>query len=349
MSDHLQRLGLTAAVTAALAPYGLTAGRVSRVDKGLCTVLTADGPLRASWSAGLLAEIAGDATAAPCTGDWVGVCRWPDDPVTIEVVTPRRTSIVRAEAGRTSAGQVLAANVDVVAIVVGLVPEPNLGRVERFLTLAWDSGARPVVILTKSDLVHDADDQAADVRMNALGVEVLACSAVTGEGLERVRALCDEDRTTALIGPSGAGKSSLVNALAGADVLAVRAIRADGKGRHTSARRELVALPGGGVLIDTPGLRGVGLHESGEGLAAVFADIEELAARCRFADCGHASEPDCAVRAALDDATLPVRRYESWLRLQREAAWMTRRAAVRRRVTARHDRGRRATTRRDKT
>lgn len=329
MTITLRSLGYTDAVATALdAAPGTTPGRVSRVDKGLCTVLTEDGPVRASWSGSLLAQIAKDPQAVPCTGDWVAVRHWPDDPITVELVAPRRTAIVRAEVGGSSRGQVLAANVDVVAIVTGLHPEPNLGRIERFLALAWDSGADPVVVLTKSDLVTDADDLAADVAAAAPGAGVLVCSTVTGEGLDDVRALLGETGTMAMLGTSGAGKSSLINALAGAEVLDVQEIRADGKGRHTSVRRELVPLPGGGVVIDTPGLRGVGLQDT-EGLAAVFTDIAELAARCRFDDCAHDTEPGCAVRAALEDGTLPVRRFESWTKLQREAAWMARRADAR--------------------
>jgi ribosome biogenesis GTPase len=329
MPITLRSLGYTDDVVHALdlAP-GQVPGRVSRVDKGLCTVLTDEGPLRASWSGALLAEIARNPQATPCTGDWVAVRQWPDDPVTIERVARRRTAIVRAEVSGSSRGQVLAANVDVVAIVTGLHPEPNIGRVERFLALAWDSGADPVVVLTKADLVPDARALASDVAAAAPGAGVLVCSTVTGEGLDELRSLLGEDRTMAMLGSSGAGKSSLINALAGAAVLDVQEIRADGKGRHTSVRRELVPLPGGGVVIDTPGLRGVGLQE-GEGLAAVFTDIEGLATQCRFDDCAHATEPDCAVRAALEDGSLPVRRYESWLKLQREAAWMARRADAR--------------------
>ncbi len=344
-TSSLNSLGLTADITTTL---GLTEtahpdadelfpGRVARVDKGMCTVLTEDGPVRASWSGRLLTEIARDPQSTPCTGDWVALRRWPDSPVTVETLAPRRTAIVRAEAGGTSAGQVLAANVDVVAVVVGLHPEPNLGRIERFLALAWDSGARPVVILTKADLVNDADDLAADVAAAAPGADVLVCSVVSGRGLDEVRDLVAGNQTMALLGVSGAGKSSLINALVGAEVLAVKAIRDDGKGRHTSVRRELIALPGGGVVIDTPGLRGVGIQDSGDGLAAVFSDIEDLAEHCRFDDCRHDTEPGCAVRQALEDGTLPVRRYESWRKLQREAAWMARRTDARLRAEAKRE------------
>ena len=228
----------------------------------------------------------------------------------------------------------LVANVDVIAIVVGLHPEPNITRIERFLALAWESGARPVVVLTKSDLVGDAEAVAEDVARAAPGADVLVCSATTGEGLEAVHALLDGDATVALLGSSGAGKSSLVNALAGVELLDVQEIRDDGKGRHTSVRRELIVLPGGGVVIDTPGLRGIGLQESGEGLAAAFPDITALAEQCKFKDCVHVTEPGCAVQAALEDGSLPVRRYESWTKLQREAAFMARRNDLRLRAEA---------------
>jgi ribosome biogenesis GTPase len=339
MSATLQALGLDSSTAEFLqsVPEDLVPGRVARVDKGLATVFTEDGPVRASWSGALLAEIAADAQAGPCTGDWVVLRFWPDDRITLESVLPRRTTIVRAEVGGSSRGQVLASNVDVIAIVVGLVPEPNIVRIERFLALAWESGARPVVVLTKSDLVGDAEAVAEDVAVAAPGADVLVCSATTGAGMDGVRALVDGNATLALLGSSGAGKSSLVNALAGVELLDVQDIREDGKGRHTSVRRELIALPQGGVVIDTPGLRGIGLQESGEGLAAAFPDITAFAAQCKFKDCSHVMEPECAVQAALEDGSLPYRRYDSWVKLQREAAYMARRADVRLRNEAKKE------------
>ena len=339
MSATLQALGLDSSTAEFLQSVSedLVPGRVARVDKGLATVFTEDGPVRASWSGALLAEVASDAQAGPCTGDWVVLRFWPDDRITVESVLPRRTTIVRAEVGGSSRGQVLAANVDVIAIVVGLVPEPNIVRIERFLALAWESGARPVVVLTKSDLVGDAESLAEDVALAAPGADVLVCSATTGAGMDDVRALLDGNATLALLGSSGAGKSSLVNALAGVELLDVQEIREDGKGRHTSVRRELIVLPAGGVVIDTPGLRGIGLQESGEGLAAAFPDITSLAEQCKFKDCSHVMEPGCAVQAALEDGSLPYRRYDSWVKLQREAAYMARRADARLRAQAKKD------------
>jgi ribosome biogenesis GTPase / thiamine phosphate phosphatase len=203
-------------------------------------------------------------------------------------------------------------------------------KLERMLAVAWQSGAAPLVLLTKSDIATDAADVASDVASAAPGVDVLTCSSVTGDGLHDLRELLGAGTTLALLGSSGAGKSSLVNALVGADVLTTKQIRDDGRGRHTSVRRELVLLPdGGGAVIDTPGLRGVGLFDADEGLAATFADIEELATQCRFSDCRHESEPDCAVLAAIDAGTLPARRLESWRKLLREQAWMAARKDAR--------------------
>ncbi len=304
-------------------------GRVTRVDKGVCTVVTSHGPLRAGYGARLLDEVAADSLAAPCTGDWCLLRVWPDGPTTLEVVLPRRTSVVRAEASGTSRGQVLVANVDVVGIVVALHPEPNMSRVERLVTLGWESGAKPVIVLTKCDLVPDGALLADDVAAVAPGVEVVVCSTKTGEGVATLREMLGARGTMGLLGVSGHGKSSLTNALVGADVLTTKQIRDDGKGRHTSVRRELVALPGGGAVIDTPGLRGVGLQEAAAGLAATFPDIEALVERCRFNDCSHQTEPGCAVQAAVADGTLAARRLDSWSRLRREMAWMASRTDVR--------------------
>ncbi|MEJ7743235.1 MAG: ribosome small subunit-dependent GTPase A [Nocardioidaceae bacterium] len=242
---------------------------------------------------------------------------------------PRRSAVTRADAKGTSRGQVLAANVDVVAIVVALHPEPNMARIERFLSLAWQSGGMPVVLLTKADMVVDADHLAADVRRSAPGVTVMCTSTVTGQGLDAVAGLFEGGRTMALLGLSGHGKSSLTNALLGADVLAIKDIRSDGKGRHTTVRRELMLVPGGGAVIDTPGLRGVGLQDSAEGIAATFPDVEALVDGCRFFDCAHASEPGCAIQAAVADGSLSLRRLESWQALQREQLWMASRTSAR--------------------
>jgi ribosome biogenesis GTPase / thiamine phosphate phosphatase len=308
----------------------LPPARVLRVDRGIVLARAGAEVLRASLGSDLLDRIARDPMAAPCTGDWCVLRRWPDGPVTVEQVCPRRHTLVRADVKGSSRGQVLAANVDLIGVVVGLLPDPAMGRLERLLAVAWASGARPVVVLTKAEQVPDAELIASDVRAVAPGVPVVVSSAVTGLGIDALRDLVGA-RTIALVGASGAGKSSLVNALVGGDVLAAKEIRPDGRGRHTSVRRELVMLPSGGAVIDTPGLRGVGLLEAEEGLAAAFDDIRSLAEQCRFRDCTHQAEPGCAVVAAVEDGRLSVRRVESWRRLRSESARITQRQAERRR------------------
>ncbi len=315
----LETIGYTPQMARWAAAADTEVGRVVRVDRGLVEVITERGPLRAGYAGDLLGEVAKDTVAAPCTGDWVVVRSWPDHRHTVERVLPRTSAVVRATAGKQSHGQVLCANADYVGVVVALHPDPVLARVERLLSLAWESGSTPVVVLTKADLVPDADFVRDDVGAASPGVEVVCVSTVTGSGVDRLRELVGGRHTLALLGASGHGKSSLVNALVGAEVLGTREIRQDGRGRHTSVRRELVLLPGGGAVVDTPGLRGVGMVDTRGGLASTFADVEALVALCRFADCGHEAEPGCAVRAALESGNLAVRRYESWLALHREA------------------------------
>ncbi|MEO3784810.1 ribosome small subunit-dependent GTPase A [Actinocorallia sp. B10E7] len=319
MAFSLSSLGFDAFFSAALEP-GFTAGRVSRVDRGSCDVLTEAGELRIPWSGALTRASSQDPVALPCVGDWVAF------DTAIRAVLPRRTSIVRAGVRPgDSHGQVLAANVDVVHVVEPAVPEPDLGRIERLLTLAWESGARPVVVITKADLAEVDLDRIAAA---APGAEVRAVSSSTGEGLDALRPGPGE--TAVLLGRSGAGKSTLVNALAGDELMATGEIReADGRGRHTTVHRELLLLPGGGMIIDTPGLRGIGLHDADEGLALAFSDVEELAEDCRFSDCAHQDEPGCAVLAAVAAGELPERRLASWRKLRKEAAWAASRTDAR--------------------
>ncbi|GAB3515081.1 ribosome small subunit-dependent GTPase A [Phytohabitans suffuscus] len=305
-------------------------GRVVRVDRGVCTVLGAGGTVRASLAGAILAAAAADPVKLPCVGDWVAVRTWPDARITVEAVLPRRTAIVRRTSDKDSVGQVLAANLDTAAVVEPMHPEPDVGRIERLLALAWESGARPLVVLTKCDLAADPDAVAAQVEHVAPGVEVLAVSAQRGDGLAALAPHVARGRTLALLGPSGAGKSTLVNALAGAVVMGTQTIRrVDGKGRHTTTYRALIPIPDGGAVLDTPGIRAVGLLDAEEGLDRAFSDVADLAATCRFADCRHEEEPGCAVRAALEDGDLTPRRYESWQRLRREIAYETRRRDAR--------------------
>jgi ribosome biogenesis GTPase len=250
---------------------------------------------------------------APVAGDWIGVRDG-----TVVAVLPRATALARPRPD--GAPQVLAANVDFVGVVHGLDVPLNRRRLERGLVLAWDSGAIPAVLLTKADLSEDIDAVVAEAEASAPGTEVLTLSTVDGRGLDALAALLRPARTLALLGASGAGKSSLVNALLGNELLATQGVRrGDHKGRHTTTHRELITLPGGGVLLDTPGLRALSMAAADEGVGLAFPEIEELAAACRFADCTHQHEPDCAVLAAVADHSVSADRYEGWRRIRREA------------------------------
>jgi ribosome biogenesis GTPase len=309
-------------------PSGTRLGRVARVDRGECDVLTLDGPVRARTSAPVLAEAAADNERQPCAGDLVVLAETDRRSVVVELL-PRRTAVVRAAvAPGTSQRQVLAANVDVLAVCEPCFPDPDLGRIERLLALGWESGAEPVVLLTKADLASDLDLLVDDVATTALGIPVISVSAAEGTGVDQIRRLLGPGRVLAMVGASGAGKSTLVNELAGTDVMPTAELRADGKGRHTTAHRELIVLPDGSLLLDTPGLRSVGLA-SPDSLDQVFADIEALAGECRFTDCAHDAEPGCGVRAAVAEGRLPERRLASWRKLQREAAYQARRTDAR--------------------
>jgi ribosome biogenesis GTPase len=275
------------------------------------SVLGAQGEARVHLGAALYDEAG---TGGPAVGDWVAV----RGELAVAVLT-RTSAFVRTSAGRTSAAQVVAANLDTVLVVDSLAGEARLRRVERYLAVAWSSGATPVVVLTKADLCEDVAAAVEQVREDALGVEVVAVSSVTGEGLDAVRDLLPTGRTGAMVGPSGVGKSSLVNALAGETIVETGGIRDDGRGRHTTTARELHLLPGGGLLVDTPGMRELALYDDHEGVDTAYADLALLAADCRFRDCEHRTEPGCAVAAAIDDGRLDPARYSAWRKLQAEA------------------------------
>jgi ribosome biogenesis GTPase len=307
----LSGLGWTSARGAAL-PAGSEPARVSRVDRGRLSVLTADGERRVHPGAALYD---GSGLSGPAVGDWVAL----RGELAVAVL-PRTSAFVRTVAGRTSAAQVVAANLDVVLVVDALPGETRLRRVERYLAVAWSSGAAPVVVLTKADLCDDVGAVVAQVREDALGVDVLVVSSVTGEGLDAVRALLPAGRAGAMVGPSGVGKSSLVNALSGKTIADTGRIReGDGRGRHTTTARELHLLPGGGLLVDTPGMRELSLYDDADGVDTAYADVALLAAECRFRDCGHRTEPGCAVAAATGDGPLDPARYAAWRKLQAEA------------------------------
>jgi ribosome biogenesis GTPase len=305
----LGALGWEAEFAAELEPPELP-GRVAVQHRGEYVVLTELGELRARLPGRLL-----HSGVAAAVGDWVAL-----EESTIVRVLPRRTALVRQAAGRETQAQVLAANVDVAFVVTSLGPDLEPRRLERYLTLVWESGATPVIVLTKADLHPDAAEQALAVEAVAIGVPVHVVSAVTGEGCDELEQYLQPGATVVLLGSSGVGKSTLVNRFAGVEVLRTQPVREDdGKGRHTTTHRELILLPRGGVLIDTPGLRELQLWETSDtAFGDAFADVEELAADCRFADCGHLHEPGCAVLAAVDDGRLPLDRLRSWRKLQRE-------------------------------
>ena len=287
---------------------GLVPGRVVAAHRAAYDVQTADGNVRTRLPGRLLHE-----NLDVAVGDWVGL----GDGL-IRVVLPRRSAIVRQAAGRISEKQTLAANVDLAFIVTSLGPELEPRRIERYLVTIWESGAVPEIVLTKADRVDDPWEQVASVEAVAVGVPIHVVSGLTGQGCDALRARLQPGVTAVLIGSSGVGKSTLVNRFAGTERMAVKETRADDdEGRHTTSHRELIELPGGGLVIDTPGIRELQLWDAG-GIDEAFADVEDLAAACRFNDCSHSTEPGCAVNAALESGVLAQERYDSWRKLQRE-------------------------------
>jgi len=318
--SNLERLGWNdevARIFEAEAP-GLDPGRVTVHHRGLWEVATGDDDV--------LAEITGrlrhsaEPGDLPVVGDWVGL----RDGL-IDAVLPRASKFSRKTPWTEVAEQVLVANVDVVFLVMGLDDRDfNLRRLERYLTTAWEGGATPVIVLNKTDLAHDLERQLSEAETVAFGVPLHAVSAETGQGVNDLRRHFAGNMTVALLGSSGVGKSSLINRLLGEKHFRIGDVRADGRGRHTTTHRELVPVPGGGVLVDTPGLRELQLWETDDGLDQAFVEVAALVAQCRFSDCEHRTEPGCAIKAALTDATLSRERWESYQKLQRELARLER-------------------------
>ncbi len=251
----------------------------------------------------------------PAVGDWVVVCDAPGERFAIEALLPRRTKVSRKTPWLKAEEHILVANVDTVVLVTGLDQDFNPRRLERYLTAAWDSGADPVIVLTKLDVCDDPG-KVAEAESVAVGVPVHPVSNVTGEGIDAVRELLEPAKTFVLLGSSGTGKSTLANRLAGRTVMEIGGLRNDGRGRHTTRHRQLLVMPGGAILIDTPGLRELQIWEGD--IDSAFADIAELASQCRFNDCAHSTEPDCAVREALESGELDEGRWTNYVKLQRE-------------------------------
>jgi ribosome biogenesis GTPase len=317
----IQSYGWSDALQQTFAPHAardLIPGRVTVQQRGLYNIVTDLGELTAQIS-GRLAHEAGNG-GHPAVGDWVAAAARPEEQAaTIHAVLPRRTSFVRKAAMSVATEQVVAANVDVAFLVASMNADLNARRLERYLATAWQSGAAPVVVLTKADLAQDPEAEIAEAEAVAFGAPVLAVSVVTGEGLEALAAHLKPAETAVLVGSSGVGKSSLVNALAGETLMSVAAIRAgDDHGRHTTTHRELFRLASGALILDTPGMRELGLLHADDGLSTTFEDIEALAEGCRFGDCRHSNEPGCAIRAALESGVLDAGRWKSFQKLQRE-------------------------------
>ncbi|MFH1279064.1 MAG: ribosome small subunit-dependent GTPase A [Candidatus Eisenbacteria bacterium] len=302
------------------APEGCVPGRICRHVSGRFYAWTGGGKEVEAERPGRLGHRAGPGAGLPAVGDWVVLRLLEGEPKgTIESILSRTSVFSRKSAGRTTREQLVAANVDTLFLVTGLDGDFNVRRIERYLTLGWESGAEPVVILNKADLRGDAEECADSVRAIAPNGAVIAVSALDGRGFDDLGPWLGPGRTVALLGSSGAGKSSIINRLAGEDVARTAEVReADSRGRHTTTHREMIVLPSGAILVDSPGMREIQLWGSEKGLASAFGDVESLAGECRFRDCAHGSEPGCAVRAAVASGGLSEARLDSYLRLRRE-------------------------------
>lgn len=326
IATSLESLGWSAFFQTRLDNLGMSAqpARVVIEYQDRFQVIASDGAMQAQLTGLLLRDAQNDRLRRPVVGDWVLVRASEGDGMgTIVHLFDRRTRFVRQAAGRRIGPQVVAANIDIVFVVTSFNQDFNIRRIERYLTTVKNSGATPVIVVNKRDLCRDPQRQLDELASVAPQVTALAVSALVGEqassGVNAIRALIGVGETVALVGSSGVGKSTLINRLVGAELQAVGAIRErDGRGRHTTTHRELISMPGGGMLIDTPGMRELKLWSPGSGLLDAFPEIAERANMCRFQDCNHGSEPDCAVAAAVGDGTLDTERFASYIKLAYE-------------------------------
>ncbi len=317
----MKNLGLTEAMLQEAEQYKhLYIGRISSQSKNLYKVITEHGELIAEIS-GKFHHSVNDLTDYPSVGDFVMIDRTDhnDGNGIIHQVLTRKSVFGRKVAGSTTNTQIVATNIDIVFICMSLNNDFNLRRLERYLSIAWDSGATPVIVLTKADLCQEIEQKLSEIYAIAIGVDVLVTTSMSDTGHHPITNYLSLGRTVAFIGSSGVGKSTLINRLLGQHVLGTNEIRNDDKGRHTTTRRELLPLPDLGVVIDTPGMRELGIISAD--LAKSFADIDELASQCRFSDCMHQTEPNCAVQKAIQDGTLAIERLESYRKLQKETKY----------------------------
>ena len=323
----LTKLGWNAGRAEQFAPYlakGFIPARVAVEDKHFYRVWTVDAEITAQVTGKFVHETRRDHAKLPKVGDWVAIKLIPnEEKATIHAILPRTTQITRKTSGRNTAAQILATNIETVFLVTAADPTFNAARLERMLVMGHESGARPVVVLNKIDLCDDLEAKLAEATRAAGDALVLAVCALTGRGMKKLAALIKPSDTVAFIGTSGVGKSSLINQLYGEDLMPTIEVREqDSKGRHTTSWREMIFLPKGGVVIDTPGMREFHLWGASEGAKETFPEIEALAAGCRFRDCTHTQEKDCAVLAAVAAGTLPRDRYDSFVKLQREISYL---------------------------
>ena len=333
---NLQSLGYTPALAEQFAAYAegeMIPGRIALEHKHLYRIYTEHGELLGEIS-GKMRHQALTREDYPAVGDWVVITPRPGEgKATIHAILPRKSKFSRKVAGNTTEEQIVAVNVDTVFLVNALNNDYNVRRLERYLILAWESGANPVIVLSKADLCEDVDARLAEVETIAMGVPVHVISAEKEEGLDSLTPYFQEGHTVALLGSSGVGKSTLINRICGQEKQRVNDVRqGDDRGKHTTTHRELICLPQGGIVIDTPGMRELQMWEADTGFRDAFEDIEELAELCQFSDCQHQKEPGCAIRIAIQDGTLSQERYANYQKLQRELAYLARKEDTRARL-----------------